>query len=112
MANCEESSTVLVTLPSNVTPLTTYYKDQVDDCYVVGRVSFTAGVSSCQQYQVVQDKILEAKFTNDEAMTVMADPMAYYAFHLMLDAMYDIMLMNISTVPTWNNLEGYTRSIM
>jgi hypothetical protein len=77
-------------------------------CWAVARLNFTAGVAVCTDCPVVSDSVVEASPSPSQPLITMAHPLVHTAIHMMPEVLKYMSIMNISLVPTWNNLDGYT----
>ena len=95
--------------------LYSYVPPQGDAGYVAfGRIKYTAGVVDCKDYRVVLNGVVESLSSTAQAQswTPLPDPLVKTAIAMMPEVLFYTEIGNASSVPTWNNLDGYTRGML
>ncbi|RDW58615.1 hypothetical protein BP6252_13091 [Coleophoma cylindrospora] len=80
-----------------------------ETCVAFARVSFTAGVSKCNTCRVVSDSLVEAQSNLAEPSS---DPLVDLAIAMMPEVLFYMIIVNATSYPTWNNLDGFTRGML
>lgn len=107
---------------SNVFPADSNSADET--CYTYGTVHFTAGVMKAPKSSFVSDQVVEynpgaaapegAPRPTEDEIAAAIEPSIWTreALWLMPDVMADIAVMNTSLLPTWENLDNYTATLI
>ncbi|KAK6516018.1 hypothetical protein TWF281_004608 [Arthrobotrys megalospora] len=81
------------------------------NCYLVGKINFTAGATTSRRSIYVSPRIIEEQTPIDEVVFE-PDPWVQQALWLLPDLMTMISNPNSSLLPTWDNLDGYTEALL
>ena len=83
-------------------------------CFAHAVVNITAGVITALQSRYISSRVVEASGgdQNNSRQEIQPSTWVREAMFLMPDTMTKISLMNTSSMPTWNNLDGYTTSLI
>ncbi|OAP58632.1 hypothetical protein AYL99_07722 [Fonsecaea erecta] len=81
------------------------------NCYFIGRVNFTAGVTVSPQAKYVSNRVVEDQTPLDEVVFV-ENPWAQEAVWLLPDLMTMVAVMNSTLLPTFDNINGYVELLM
>ncbi|KAK6518125.1 hypothetical protein TWF506_005286 [Arthrobotrys conoides] len=87
------------------------YNSADQNCYVVGKIRFTAGVTTSRRSTYISPRIVEDTTPIDEVVFE-PDPWVQQAIWLLPDLMTMISNLNSSLLPTWDNLDGYTETLL
>ncbi|MCJ1396627.1 hypothetical protein MMC18_009518 [Xylographa bjoerkii] len=81
-------------------------------CYALARVNFTAGVATCKDCPIVSNGLVEAdtSIQDQDFLNPRADPLVETSVSMMPEVMIFTSTTNSTFLPTWNNLEFYTRA--
>ncbi|KIW87353.1 uncharacterized protein Z519_11989 [Cladophialophora bantiana CBS 173.52] len=81
------------------------------NCYFIGRVNFTAGVTISPQSKYVSNRVVEDQTPLDEVVFV-ENPWVQEAVWLLPDLMTMIAVMNSTLLPTFDNINHYVELLM
>ncbi|KAJ3531940.1 hypothetical protein NM208_g8653 [Fusarium decemcellulare] len=81
------------------------------NCYFIGTVNFTAGVTVSTQSKYISDRVVEDQTPLGEVVFA-EDPWVQEAVWLLPDLMTMIAVMNSTLLPTFDNIDGYVELLM
>ncbi|KAF3227082.1 hypothetical protein TWF106_010570 [Orbilia oligospora] len=87
------------------------HNDFHQNCYLVGKIEFTAGVTTSRLSKYIAPRIIEDSTPIDEVVFE-PDPWVQEAIWLLPDLMTMLSNLNSSLLPTWDNLDGYTEALL
>lgn len=91
--------------------LSGYRNDEDENCYAVGQVEFTAGVTRSQEAKYISPRVVEDQTPLDK-VKFEPSPWVREAVWWLSDLMPMIALMNTSQLPTFNNLDIYAENLV
>jgi len=80
-------------------------------CFAHAVVNITAGVITAPSANYISARVVDAS-SDAASQPMQPSPWVSEAMFLMPDTMTKIALMNTSSMPTWNNLDGYTTALI
>ncbi|KAF3183497.1 hypothetical protein TWF751_004265 [Orbilia oligospora] len=87
------------------------HNDFHQNCYLVGKIEFTAGVTTSRLSKYIAPRIIEDSTPIDEVIFE-PDPWVQEAIWLLPDLMTMLSNLNSSLLPTWDNIDGYTEALL
>lgn len=81
------------------------------NCYFIGTVNFTAGVTVSAQSNYISSRVVEDQTPLDEVVFA-ENPWVQEAVWLLPDLMTMIAVMNSTLLPTFDNIDGYVELLM
>lgn len=79
-----------------------------EPCFQVATLNFTAGVARAPMARLISESVLEP----EGDLEIQADPFVTQALYLMPEVMATVSDMNFTQMPTWQNRDGYVKSLV
>ena len=80
-----------------------------ENCFLIGTVYFTAGVIR-KEATYIMPRVVEAEA--DSPATILKDNWVIESLYLLPDVMTKVSMVNVSQIPTWDNLDGYLEDLI
>ncbi|KAN0072097.1 hypothetical protein V8E54_009826 [Elaphomyces granulatus] len=81
------------------------------NCYLIGTVNFTAGVTASKESTYVSGRVVEDQTPLDQ-VAFKADPWVQESLWMLPDLMTMIAIMNSTLLPTYDNIDGYVETLL
>ena len=88
-----------------------YGNNKDENCYAIGKVDFTAGVTRSSRAHYIDSRVVEDQTPIDK-VKFEPNPWVQEAIWWLPHLMNTIGLMNTSQVPTWDNVDGYAEDLL
>jgi hypothetical protein len=95
----------------NSKSMTQYFLPWNKNCYLVGTVNLTSGVTNSSVATYISSRVVEDQ-TPLSNVVFESSPWVQESLWLMPDLMTMIAVMNSTLLPTWDNLDGYTELLI
>jgi hypothetical protein len=104
---CENLAPTIFGIPSNFSQ---WIHNFSDNCYLVGNISFTAGVTTSRLSTYLSSRVVEDQ-TPLNHVVFEPSPWVQESLWLLPDLMTMAATMNSSQLPTWDNIDGYIETL-
>ncbi len=111
-SSCHGATSVTFGDPGRLALYSVREEVNILNCFALARLNFTAGVAVCQNCPVVADSVIEATPSPSQPQATLPDPLVHDSISMMPETLSYMSVMNISLVPTWENLDAYTRGML